>query len=46
MIGFQQATWSFNADDLAVVIFVPGLDDPVDALMNPLMMAVLEILGP
>ena len=44
MIGFQQSPQAFDAEDLAVIPFVPGLNDPFDALMNPLMMVVLKIL--
>jgi hypothetical protein len=45
VVGFQQATESFDADDLALVSCVLWLDDLVDALVNPLMMIVFEILG-
>ena len=45
MVGFQQSARTLNADDLALVPFMLRLDDPVDALVNPLLMIVLEILG-
>ncbi|MEN6426613.1 MAG: hypothetical protein ABFE13_14730 [Phycisphaerales bacterium] len=45
VVGFQQAAQTLNADDLALVSFVPWLDDLVDALMNPLVMVVFQILG-
>ena len=45
MVGSQQSAESFDADNLALVPFVLWLDDLVDALVYPLMMIVLEILG-
>jgi hypothetical protein len=45
MVGFQQSAQTFDADDLALVPFVLWLDDLVEALVNPLLMIVLEILG-
>ena len=43
MIGFQQSAQALDADNLAVVPFVPGPNDPVDALVNPLVMVMLHI---
>ena len=45
MVGLQQTTQSLNTNDLALVSFVLWLDDPVEALVNPLMMVVLEVFG-
>jgi hypothetical protein len=45
MAGFQQSAQALDADDLALVPFMLWLDDLVDALVNPLMMIFLEILG-
>jgi hypothetical protein len=45
VVGFQQSAQTFDTDDLALVPFVLWLDDLVDALVNPLLMIVLEILG-
>ena len=45
MVGFRQSAQAFNTDNLAVVPFTPGLNDPVYALVNPLMRVILEILG-
>jgi len=43
MVGSQQSAKSLNASDLALVPFMLGLDDPVEPLVNPLMMIVLLI---
>ncbi len=45
MVGFQQSAQAFNTDNLAVVPFMLWLDDSIDALVNPLMMVVLKVLG-
>jgi hypothetical protein len=45
MVGFQQSTQTLDTDDLAVVPFVLWLDEPVEALVNPLVVVVLEIRG-
>jgi len=45
VIGFQQPAQTLDANDLALVLFVLRLDDPVGTLVNSLMMIVLEILG-
>ena len=45
VIRLQQSAQTLNADNLALVPFVLWLDDLVDALVNPLMMIVFEILG-
>jgi len=45
MVGFQQSAQPFDADDLTPAAFMLGLDDPVDALANPLVMVVLEVLA-
>jgi hypothetical protein len=44
-LRLQQSTESFNTHDLAVVSFMLGLDDPVEALVYALVVVVLEILG-
>ena len=44
MVGFQQSAQTFDANDLALFPFMPRLDDSVEALVNPLVMIVLEIL--
>ena len=44
MVGFQQSAQTLDADALALVPFMLTLDDLVDALVNPLMTIVLEIL--
>ncbi len=43
-VGFQQSAQTLNADDFALMSFMLRLDDPVEALVNPLMMIVREIL--
>ena len=45
VIGFQQSAQALEADDLALVSFMLGLDDLVKALVNPLVMIVGEILA-
>lgn len=45
MVGFQQSTEPLYADDFTLMAFVLRLDDPVEALVNPLVMIVLEVLG-
>ena len=45
MVGFQQSTESLYADDFTLMTFMLRLDDPVEALVNPLVMIVLEVLG-
>jgi hypothetical protein len=45
MVGFQQSTQTLDADDLTLMTFMLRLDDLVKALVNPLVMIVLEILG-
>jgi hypothetical protein len=45
MVGFQQSAQALDADDLVLVSLMLGLDDPVEALVNPLVMAVLDVLG-
>ena len=45
MVGLQQSAQALDTDNLAVVPFMAGGNDPVDALMNPLMMVMLKILG-
>ena len=42
MVGFQKSTESLNADDLALVTLVPRIDDPVEALVNSLLVVVHE----
>ena len=45
MIGFQQSAQALDTDNLAIVPFVTGGNDPVDALVDPLVMVMLEIFG-
>jgi hypothetical protein len=45
VIRLQQSAQTFDTDDLALVPFALGLDDLVDALVNPLVVIVLKILG-
>ena len=45
MIGFQQSAQALNADDLTLVSCVLGFDDLVEALVNPLVMIVVEVFG-
>ena len=45
MVGFQQSTQTLNANDLALISFMLGLDDLVKALVYPLVMIAGEILG-
>jgi hypothetical protein len=45
MVGFEQSARTLDAGDLALVPCVVWLDDPADALVHPLVMIVLEILG-
>lgn len=40
MAGFQQFAQTFDADDLTLVSFMLRLDDPIEALVNSLMMIV------
>ena len=42
MVGFQKSIESLNTDDLALVTLVPWIDDPVEALVNSLLMVVHE----
>jgi len=45
MVGFQRSAQTFDTDDPALVPFVLWLNDLVDALVNPLVVIVLEVLG-
>jgi len=45
MIGFQQSAQALDTDNLAIVPFMTGGNDPVDALVDPLVMVMLEIFG-
>ncbi len=45
VIGSQQSTETLNADDLTLVSCVLRFDDLVEALVNPLVMIVLEVLS-
>ena len=45
MVGFRQSTQAFNAHDGAVVPLMLWFDDPIDALVDPLMMEVRKMLG-
>ena len=42
MVGFQKSTESLNADDLSLVTLVRRIDDPVEALVNSLLVVVHE----
>ena len=44
MVGFQQSTQSLEAEDLTLAAFMLRLDDPVETLVNPLVVIVLEVL--
>ncbi len=44
MVRFQQSAQTPDANDLTPISFVLRLDDPMDSLVNPLMMTVLEVL--
>ncbi len=45
MVGFQQAAQTLDADDLTLMTFMLGLDNLVKALVNPLVVIVLEVLA-
>jgi hypothetical protein len=45
MVRLQQSAEALNADDLTLVSFMLGLDDLVKALVNPLVVIVLEVLA-
>lgn len=45
MVGFQQSAQPFNANDVTLVSFMFRFDDPVDTLVDPLMVVVLKIFG-
>ena len=45
MIGFQQSAQTLDADDVALVPLMSRIDDPIDALVDSLVMIVLEVLG-
>jgi acylphosphatase len=40
VVGFQQSAQTLNANDVTLTALVLRLDDPVEALLNPLMMIV------
>ena len=42
MIGFQKAVQSLDADNLAVVSFMSGLDDSIQAVADSLMVVVFS----
>ena len=44
VVRSQQPTKSLDTDDLTLVPLMLRFDDPIEALVNPLMMIVLEIL--
>jgi len=43
MVGLQQSAEALNADDLTLAAIMLWLDDLIEALMDPLMMIVLEV---
>jgi len=45
MVRSQQSAKSLNANDLTPAALMLWLDDPVEALVNPLVMIVREIFG-
>ena len=45
VIGSQQTAQAFDADDLTLMTFMLGLDDLVEALVNSLVVVVLEVLA-
>ncbi len=45
VIGFQQSAQTLDANDLALVSFMLGLDDVAKALVNSLVVIVLEVLA-
>jgi hypothetical protein len=44
-IGFQQSAKTLDANNLTLAAVMLWLDDSMEALVNPLMVVVLEILG-
>ena len=45
MVGFSSPPESLNTDDRGLVALVSRLDDPVEVLVNSLLMVVLEVFG-
>ncbi len=45
MVRFQQPPQTLNADDAALVPLMSRIDDPIDALVDSLVMIVLKVLG-
>ena len=45
MVGFQQSGKTLDADDLTLMSFMLGLDDLVKALVNSLVIVVVEVFG-
>ena len=45
MVGFQQSAEMLDAEDLTLMTFMLGLDDLVKALVNSLVVVVLEVLA-
>ena len=45
MVRLQQSPEALDADDPTLMTFMLGLDDLVKALVNPLVMIVLEVLA-
>ena len=43
MVRLQQSAQTLDVNDLTLTTFMLGLDDPVEALVNPLVMVVLEV---
>jgi hypothetical protein len=43
MVGLQQSAKALNADDLTLAAIMLWLDDLIEALVDPLMMIVLEV---
>ena len=44
-VGFQEFPQALTAHNLTMVSFVPRLDDSIQAVVNPLVMVVFEILA-
>jgi hypothetical protein len=45
VVGLQQSAKAFDTDDVALRVLVLWLDDSLEALVNPLVMVVREVLG-
>ncbi len=45
MVGFQQPTEAFDAEDIAGVAFMLRIDDSANALMHTARVIIVEVLG-